>query len=109
MKGTSWIGWVAAVLVAAAAAYLNRFERVTLDFGLFSIYAVPVVVVVFVAFLLGMVTMLLLSLPEDRRTRDLLRARGLSADPPRVTAGGIVAPPVPPTPSLSDPRDPVDA
>jgi hypothetical protein len=69
------------MLLAAAFAFANRFERVAVHLGLVRLGSVPLPVVFFAAVLLGMGAMLLLSLPQDRRTREALRAHGL-LDPP---------------------------
>lgn len=82
MTRRGWIALAAAAVLAAAFAYANRYERLTVDFGTFSVYAIPLPLFFFAAFLLGMAAMLLLSLPHDRKTRDLLRAHGLLGDGP---------------------------
>jgi len=80
-------GWIFVAIVAVLAgifAVLNRWERVSISLGIVRLNAVPLAIALFAAFLLGMAAMLLVSLPQDRRTRDLLRAHGLldAADPP---------------------------
>jgi len=80
-----WAFVLAAALLAAAFAYQNRAERVAVEAGPLHLYAVPLAVLLFAAFLLGMTAMLLLSLPHDRRTRELLRERGLLDAPPVAT------------------------
>jgi hypothetical protein len=77
VKPAGW-GFVAVVgVLAGLFAVLNRWERVSISLGLFRLNAVPLAAALFAAFLLGMAAMLLISLPQDRRTRDLLRAHGL--------------------------------
>jgi hypothetical protein len=71
---------------------VNRFERVTVDFGPFSVYAVPLPFLFFAAFLLGMGAMFLLALPQDRRTRELLRSQGLLDRPPTGPAHSDATP-----------------
>lgn len=82
MTRRGWTLVIAAALLAAAFAYQNRLERVAVELGPLHLYAVSVSVLLFAAFLLGMIAMLLLSLPHDRRTRELLRQRGLLDAPP---------------------------
>jgi len=77
VKLPGWAWFAAAGVVAAAFAWTNRFERATVVLGPVALPGIPLAVVVFAAFLLGMAAMLLLSLPQDRRTRELLRERGL--------------------------------
>ena len=77
MTRRGWALLVAAALAAAAIAYQNRLERAALAIGPLHLYAAPLVVLLLASFLLGMGVMFLLSLPVDRRTRDLLRAQGL--------------------------------
>jgi hypothetical protein len=77
MTRRGWILLIAAAVLAAAFAYQNRMERVALAIGPVDLYAIPLAILVFVAFLLGMGAMYLLSLPTDRRVRELLRAHGL--------------------------------
>jgi hypothetical protein len=78
-----WILLIAAALLVAAFAYQNRMERAALSIGPLHFYAASLVVIILFAFLLGMGAMFLLSLPVDRRTRELLRAHGLlDAAPP---------------------------
>jgi hypothetical protein len=72
-----WTLLVAAAVLAAAFAYQNRAERAALEIGPLHLYAIPLAVLVFAAFLLGMAAMYFLSLPTDRRTRELLRTHGL--------------------------------
>lgn len=87
MTRRGWILLIAAALAAAAFAYQNRMERAALSIGPFHLYALPLAVLLLVSFLLGMGAMLLVSLPADRRTRELLRAHGL------LDAGPVIAPP----------------
>lgn len=86
MKLPGWAWFAAAGVAAAAFAWFNRFERVTVMLGPAILPRIPLVVLVFAAFLLGMAAMLLLSLPQDRRTRELLREHGL-LDTPAVRRG----------------------
>lgn len=83
----------AAVLAAAIFAYQNRFERVAMEIGPLTLYAIPLPLLVFAAILLGMAAMLLLSLPADRRTRELLRAHGLLDTPSAPPASTQSSPP----------------
>lgn len=62
-----------AVLLAAAFAYINSGERVSLHLGLFVLFRLPLVALLFVAYLLGMVTMFLIGLRHDRQVRRVLR------------------------------------
>jgi uncharacterized integral membrane protein len=89
-----WIALVA--LLAAGFAWTNRFERVTLRLGVVSIRDVPLAVICLAFVLVGMAAMLLLSLPHDRRTRDLLRQHGLLEEGKSVTPAAA-PPPVAPT------------
>jgi uncharacterized integral membrane protein len=84
-----WIAVAVAGVVAGLFAFVNRFERVSVELGFTHLYAVPLALFFFAAFLLGMAAMLLISLPQDRRIRELLRAQGLLDVP---------APPPPPVP-----------
>ena len=77
MTRRGWILLIAAAVLAAAFAYQNRMERVALAIGPLRLHAIPVAVIACAAFLLGMAAMLLVSLPADRRVRELLRAHGL--------------------------------
>ena len=77
MTRRGWILLIAAAILAAAFAYQNRMERVALTIGPLRLYGIPVAVIACAAFLLGMTAMYLLSLPTDRRIRELLRAHGL--------------------------------
>lgn len=108
MKGAGWLCVVAGAVAAGLFAFLNRFERVSVNLGLTRLDALPLSLFFFAAFLLGMAVLLLLSLPHDRRTRDLLRAHGLldapaPSDPPRRED----APP-PPSSARVSPGDPLD-
>jgi uncharacterized integral membrane protein len=99
-----WIALIAAALVVAAFAYQNRHERAALLLGPFSVYAVPLGVLLLVAFLLGMAAMLALSLPTDRRNRELLRAHGL-LDAPAPSRGGAAEPAATRDPVFPSPAD----
>jgi hypothetical protein len=110
VKGAGWLGVVAGAVAAGLFAFLNRFERVSVNLGLTRIDALPLSIFFFAAFLLGMAVLLLLSLPHDRRTRDLLRAHGLvdessAVTPPRPDD----APPPAPSTYASPPADPVES
>jgi uncharacterized integral membrane protein len=85
VKPAGWVFVAVDGVLAGLFAVLNRWERVSISLGLFRLNAVPLSIVLFAAFLLGMAAMLLISLPQDRRTRDLLRAHGLldARDEPR--------------------------
>jgi uncharacterized integral membrane protein len=110
VKLGGWLAVAAGAVVAGLFAFLNRFERVSVELGFARLYAVPLAIFFFAAFLLGMAAMLLLSLPHDRRLRALLRARGLAGDPPPPAAQTQVAP-APADyqriPAPADPREPV--
>lgn len=84
MKGNRWRWGVLAgiTLLAAIFAFMNNREAVAVDFGLFVLYQVPLVWLIFFAFLLGMVTMFVIGLQQDRKIRQLLRERRLDAPPP---------------------------
>lgn len=83
MTRRGWTLLIAATLLVAAIAYQNRMERAALSLGPVAFYAAPLVILLLAAFLLGMAAMLLISLPADRRTRELLREHGLlNAAPP---------------------------
>ncbi|HEX2079819.1 MAG TPA: hypothetical protein VHG08_19035 [Longimicrobium sp.] len=85
MTGARWLPIAAVTLFAACFAWLNRGERIAVDVGFATFYRVPLTVVLFLAFLAGMLSMLLLSLRQDVRMREELRARGLlDAPPPSV-------------------------
>jgi uncharacterized integral membrane protein len=86
-----WLPAAAVTVFAAALAWLNRGERVALDIGIATFYRAPITVVLFLAFLAGMLSMLLLSLRQDRRLRDELRARGI-VDLPAGTTAPAAAP-----------------
>ncbi|HEU4561879.1 MAG TPA: hypothetical protein VFS20_28900 [Longimicrobium sp.] len=77
MTRRGWILLIAAAILVAAIAYQNRMERVALAIGPLRLFGIPVVVIACAAFLLGMTAMYLVSLPTDRRIRELLRAHGL--------------------------------
>jgi hypothetical protein len=99
-----WTLLVAAAALAAAFAYQNREERAALEIGPLDLYAIPLAVLVFAAFLLAMAAMYFLSLPTDRRTRELLRAHGLLDAPLDAQAPRSVRPA--PVRSHSDPPSP---
>ena len=74
----SWLrrlGIFGLVVVSGLFSFLNAGERVTLNAGFTAFYRISLVGLVFVVFLLGMLTMFLFGLRQDRRIRDLLRAR----------------------------------
>ncbi|MBW3573208.1 MAG: LapA family protein [Gemmatimonadetes bacterium] len=77
MRVPRWLPAAAVTLLAAAIAWFNRGERVAVDVGFTTFYRAPFTIVLFVAFLAGMLSMLALSLRNDMRVRDELRARGL--------------------------------
>lgn len=77
MSLTRWLPALGVTLVAATFAWLNRGERVIVDVGFFRFYRAPLTMVAFLAFLAGMLSMLVLSLRQDRRLREELRAHGL--------------------------------
>lgn len=84
-ESTSWgrrLGITALVLVAAAFSFLNAGERVSLNVGVTILYRISLVGLVFAVFLLGMATMFLFGLRQDRRTRAMLRDRALSGGAP---------------------------
>ncbi|HEU0301643.1 MAG TPA: hypothetical protein VFR37_19465 [Longimicrobium sp.] len=85
MRGSRWLPVAAVALFAAGFAWLNRGERVAVDVGVATFYRAPLTVVFFLAFLAGMLSMLALSLRQDLRMRDELRARGLLDVPPSAT------------------------
>ena len=77
MTRSRWLPIAAVTLFAAWFAWLNRGERTAVDVGVATFYRAPLTVVLFLAFVAGMLSMLLLSLHQDMRMRDELRARGL--------------------------------
>jgi HAMP domain-containing protein len=81
-----WLPAAAITVFAAGITWLNRGERVALDIGITTFYRAPLTVVLFLAFLAGMLSMLWLSLRQDLRTREELRARGLLDAPARPAA-----------------------
>lgn len=85
MTRRGWMLLIAAAIVAAAFAYQNRMERVALTIGPLRLHGVPVAVIACAAFLLGMTALYLVSLPTDRRIRELLRAHGLLDAPLDMT------------------------
>ena len=78
-----WLPAAAITVFAAGITWLNRGERVALDIGITTFYRAPLTMVLFLAFLAGMLSMLWLSLRQDLRTREELRARGLLDVPAR--------------------------
>ncbi len=87
MTRSCWLPIAAVTLFAAWFAWLNRGERTAVDVGVFTFYRAPLTVVLFLAFVAGMLSMLLLSLRQDMRMREELRARGLlDAPPPSASA-----------------------
>ncbi|HEX5869311.1 MAG TPA: hypothetical protein VFY65_02785, partial [Longimicrobium sp.] len=86
MTAPRWLPAAAVTVFAAALAWFNRGERVVLDVGVTTFYRAPLTVVLFLAFLAGMLSMLALSLRQDRRLRDELRARGILDLPARPAA-----------------------
>ncbi len=104
MTGPRWLAAAAVTVFAAALAWLNRGERVALDVGIATSYRAPLTVVLFLAFLAGMLSMLLLSLRQDRRLRDELRARGILDLPARPAAPAASA--VSAAPEWSRPQEP---
>jgi len=108
VKPSGWLAVVAGAVVAGLFAFANRFERVNLNLGLTSIYAIPLAIVIFAAFLLGMAAMLLVSLPQDRRIREQLRAHNLlnAPTPPPLPGSAVPGPPdYAPIPTPHDERD----
>lgn len=81
MKTDRWLPAAAIALAGALITWLNRGERVVLHAGVTTFYRAPLTLVLFVAFVAGMLAMMVLSLRQDRRMRDELRARGLLDDP----------------------------
>ena len=74
--GPRWLPVAAVTLLASAIAWFNRGERVAIDLGIVRFYRAPLTIVLFAAFLAGMLSLLLMSLRQDRRLRDeLLRMR----------------------------------
>lgn len=93
MTAPRWLPAAAVTFFAAALAWFNRGERVALDVGIATFYRAPLTVVLFLAFLAGMLSMLLLSLRQDRRLRDELRARGILDLPTRPAVAAAPAEP----------------
>lgn len=84
----SWgrrIAIAALVLTAAAFTFLNAGERVSLNLGFTILYRISLVGLVFAVFLVGMITMFLFGLRQDRRIRAMLRDRALSSAIPPST------------------------
>lgn len=77
-----WIPVAVVALAGALVTWLNRGERVVLHTGVATFYRAPLTLVLFVAFVAGMLTMMMLSLRQDMRMRQELRARGLLDDVP---------------------------
>ncbi|HEX6747924.1 MAG TPA: hypothetical protein VF092_11590 [Longimicrobium sp.] len=110
MRVPGWPAIAAGGVLAGLFAFANRFERVSVSLGFVQLYAVPLSIFFFAAFLLGMAAMLLLSLPQDRRTRELLRAHGLlDAPAPAAPNRPSAPPPADPLVPRPDPRDAVDS
>ena len=87
MRDDRWwrrAGLAGIALVAALFALLNSGERVALNLGAFTLYRIPLVALILLAFVLGMVTMFLLGLRHDLRTRQLLREHNLIPGPTSV-------------------------
>ena len=105
MTAPRWLPAAAVTVFAAALAWLNRGERVALDVGIATFYRAPLTVVLFLAFLAGMLSMLALSLRQDRRLRDELRARGILDLPARPAVSAASAPPE--WPRQQEPATPV--
>lgn len=81
----SWgrrLGIAALVLTAAIFSFLNAGERVSLNIGIATLYRISFVGLIFVVFLLGMVTMFLFGLRQDRRVRAALRNRFMDSSVP---------------------------
>lgn len=72
-RGGRWLLAALAIGAAAAFAYLNSGERVSIHLGFFVLFRVPLAALTFGAFLAGMVTMFLLGLRHDLRVRRRLR------------------------------------
>lgn len=68
------IGVITLVLVSGLFSFLNAGERVTLNIGVTTLYRISLVGLIFIAFLLGMLTMFLFGLRQDRRVRRALQA-----------------------------------
>lgn len=119
MTRRGWALLIAAALAVAAIAYQNRLERAAFAIGPLHLYAVPLAILLLAFFLLGMGAMFALSLPVDRRTRELLRAHGLldatlvtrpaSTDRPHPIADPFGPPPPGPSAVASIPADPPTA
>ncbi|MBB4638438.1 hypothetical protein FHS01_004498 [Longimicrobium terrae] len=77
-----WLPIAGVALAGALVTWLNRGERVVLHAGVATFYRAPLTLVLFVAFVAGMLTMMMLSLRQDMRMRQELRARGLLDDLP---------------------------
>lgn len=69
------IGVISLVLVSGLFSFLNAGERVTLNMGVTTLYRISLVGLIFIAFLLGMLTMFLFGLRQDRRVRRALQAQ----------------------------------
>jgi hypothetical protein len=76
-----WLGIAALIFIAAAFSFLNAGERVSLHLGFTVLYRVSLVGLIFVVFLMGMVTMFLFGIRQDRRIRAILRDRALGSPP----------------------------
>jgi hypothetical protein len=63
------------ILVAAIFSFLNADERIAINIGFTVLYRLSLVGVIFSVFLMGMLTMFLFSLRQDRVVRDALRTQ----------------------------------
>lgn len=84
MRPGRWVPVLVVGVLAGGFAWLNRGETAFVHLGVTTLYRVPVSLVVLGAFLLGMVAMLLLSLPADLRVRRELRRRELEGEETEV-------------------------
>jgi uncharacterized integral membrane protein len=107
---TGWLFVAAAGVLGGIFAVLNRWERVSVDLGITRLNAVPLALFFFAAFLLGMVAMFFISLPQDRRARDVMRAHGLLGAPaPPPPAAARPSAQYEPAAARPDPRDALDS
>lgn len=75
-SATTWtqrLATVVLVLLSALFSFLNAGERVSVNLGVATIYQISFVGLVFAAFILGMLTMFLFGIRQDRQIRDVLR------------------------------------
>ena len=77
-----WGGLLATVGIALMFAALNARQRVTVDFGFFTLYSVPLSFVAFGALITGMSIVLLAGVRADLRVRELLRQKSLCGPAP---------------------------